>query len=305
MNNSRRTDQRSDRIALAGTASLSMKAKMTRKQANKIEMRGMADLHMHSTYSDGVHPIEQMLAYAQEQSKLDVIAITDHNEIEGSLRARDLWAQGNYRFDFVVGEEVSTREGHLLGLFIEKLVPAGLSIERSIDLIHEQGGLAVIAHPLHPWFPDISCQKAVLDRIAAAKDVWLDGIETWNASFCGIYANGAAMQANRTRYGLAELGGSDAHTKISIGRGFTWFMGRSANELRTAIEQGQSAPGGKFWSVRACYHWARHKAQKPESLAMREPNGHREPGENAQTQEVLAKVGSINNSSLEHEYIGE
>ncbi len=164
-----------------------------------------ADLHMHSTYSDGIGTIEEILNHVQDKTTLDVIAITDHDVIEGSLRARDLWAKGSYRFDFIVGEEVSTNEGHLLGLFIEKRIPPGLSVERSIDLIHEQGGLAVIAHPLHRLFRH-SCQREVMDRIHASKDVWLDGIETWNASFCGIYANQVAMSVNRDVYGLPELG---------------------------------------------------------------------------------------------------
>src|ERR1700730_17880892 len=126
---------------------LKKRKKMTPIQAQESGKHGKADLHMHSTYSDGSATIEQILEHVQENTELDVIALTDHDVIEGSLRARDVWQKkGDYRFDFVVGEEVSTKEGHLLGLFIEKRIPTGLSIERSIDLIHEQGGLAVIAH---------------------------------------------------------------------------------------------------------------------------------------------------------------
>src|SRR6266566_912631 len=200
---------------------------------------------MHSTYSDGSASIQEILDHVQKNTALDVIAITDHDVIEGSLRARDLWLQGGYGFDFIVGEEVSTKEGHLLGLFIEKRVPAGLGMERSIDLIHEQGGLAVIAHPLHRLFRH-SCQREVMDRIHESSDVWLDGIETWNASFCGIYANQHAMRVNREVYGLPELGNSDAHTVHSIGCGVTWFEGSNAQDVRAAIEHGLSAPGGKW-----------------------------------------------------------
>src|SRR3974377_1748695 len=91
-----------------------------------------ADLHIHSTYSDGIPTIEQILKHTELHTDLNVIAITDHNVIDGSLRARDLWAKVSYRFDFIVGEEISTNEGHLLALFIEKLIPSRLSIERSI-----------------------------------------------------------------------------------------------------------------------------------------------------------------------------
>ena len=103
-----------------GTAMLSKRRQMTQQQAHYSGKLGKADLHMHSTYSDGIGTIEQILHHVQHYTNLDVIALTDHDVIEGSLRARDLWAKRNYRFDFVVGEEVSTKEGHMLALFIEK-----------------------------------------------------------------------------------------------------------------------------------------------------------------------------------------
>src|SRR5579885_2591001 len=169
------TDDVSVTNATIVTATLKKRRQMTQQQAYHSGKLGRADLHMHSTYSDGIGTIQQVLDYTQEHTNLDVIALTDHDVIEGSLRARDLWARGSYRFDFIVGEEVSTKEGHLLGLFLEKRVPAGLSMERSIELIHEQGGLAVVAHPLHKFFRH-SCQREVMDRIAASRSVWFDGV---------------------------------------------------------------------------------------------------------------------------------
>ncbi|GAC1366213.1 MAG: CehA/McbA family metallohydrolase [Ktedonobacteraceae bacterium] len=251
-----------------GTSMLSKRSKMTEQQAYSAGKQGKADLHMHSTYSDGCATIEEILEYVQQQTALDVIALTDHDVIDGALRARDLWARGSYRFDFVVGEEVSTADGHLLGLFIEKRVPAGLSMERSIDLIHEQGGLAVVAHPLHRFFRH-SCTREVLDRVYTAQDVWLDGVETWNASFCGIYANYVAMSTNRSVYTIPELGNSDAHMLSAIGSGFTWFAGKSAQDARATIEKGASAPGGSFWGVEAYYHWGRYLLNKEQREARR------------------------------------
>ena len=249
-----------------GTAMLSKRKQMTQQEAHHSGKLGKADLHMHSTYSDGIATIEQIFHYVQHYTDLDVIAITDHDVIEGSLRARDLWAKGNYRFDFVVGEEISTREGHMLALFVEKRIQKGLSIERSIELVHEQGGLAVVAHPLNPLFRH-SCRREVLDRIHASNDVWLDGIETWNASFCGIRANRIAMCANREVYGWAELGNSDAHTIGSIGRGCTWFEGKNAQDVRACIEAGLSAPGGGLWDVNDYLLWVRHRIGKSSKIA--------------------------------------
>ncbi len=254
--------------ATHGTAGLKKRSKMTAQQAYDLGKQGKADLHMHSTYSDGCATIEEILTHVQQHTDLDVIAITDHDQIEGALRARDLWTKSAYRFDFVVGEEITTREGHLLALFIEKRIQPGQSMERSIDLIHEQGGLAVIAHPLHRFFRH-SCQKAVMDRIAVSHDVWFDGMESWNASFCGIYANYIAMNANRTRYNLAELGNSDAHTLSGIGSGITWFEGKSSQDIRKSIEESRTAPGGKLWELQAYYHWVRYLMNKEQREARR------------------------------------
>ncbi len=259
----------SDVLESAAASTQQKRGQMTPQQAFHAGKHGKADLHMHSTYSDGSATIEEILTHVQMNTNLNVIALTDHVVIEGSLRARDLWASGSYRFDFVVGEEVNTKEGHLLGLFIEKRIPPGLSIERSIDLIHEQGGLAVVAHPLHRLFRH-SCQREVMDRIHVNKNVWLDGIETWNASFCGIYANHVAMRVNREVYGLAELGNSDAHTANSIGSGVTWFEGTSAADVRRTIEQGLSAPGGKLWDVQDYVHWVRYLVSKEGRQSRRE-----------------------------------
>ena len=111
---------------------LKKRRQMTQSQAYHSGMLGRADLHMHSSYSDGIGTIQQILHHVEHNTDLNVIAITDHDVVEGALRARDLWVKGDYRFDFIVGEEISTREGHMLALFIEKRIPPELSIERSI-----------------------------------------------------------------------------------------------------------------------------------------------------------------------------
>jgi predicted metal-dependent phosphoesterase TrpH len=238
-------------------------------QTPQAEKLSKADLHIHSTYSDGIPTIEQILQHTEFHTDLDVIAITDHNVIDGSLRARDLWAKSTYRFDFIIGEEISTNEGHLLALFVEKHIPSHLSIERSIDLIHEQEGLAIVVHPLHPLFR-MSCQRTVLDRIHSNKDLWLDGIETWNAGLCGIYANRIAMRANRLCYGWSEVGNSDAHTLNAIGRACTLFQGNTALDVRTAIQSGLSTPGGKLWNVNDFIVLASHQINK-RRMARRQP----------------------------------
>ena len=218
-------------------------------RSSRLHRVGLADLHMHTTASDGLGTPEQVLEHAQHRTDLDVIAITDHDTIDGALRARDLVAEGDYRFDFIVGEEISTREGHLLALFIERTIQPGMSIERSIDLVHEQGGLAIVAHPFNRVFRH-SVQRSVMDRLLRQPHVHPDGIETLNGSFAGIGSSRVAMTYSRRFYRWAETGSSDAHTLTAIGCARTRFVGRTAADVRTSLEARLTAPLGGFWAPR-------------------------------------------------------
>jgi predicted metal-dependent phosphoesterase TrpH len=219
----------------------------------------LADVHMHTHYSDGTGSVEDVLKHVQKATPLDVIAITDHDTITGALRARDLVAKRDYRFELVVGEEISTREGHMLALFIEKRIPPGLSIERSIELVHEQGGLAIVAHPFNRIFR-YSVQKPVMDRLLRQPELHPDGVESLNGSFAGIGSSQTAMRLARSLYGWTEVGGSDAHTPSAIGCAHTRFVGSGADGLREAILRGETAPAGRFWRSREYLIIASHRA---------------------------------------------
>ncbi len=221
------------------------------------ERFGLADVHMHTTYSDGTGSIEEVLAHVEQATPLDVIAITDHDTIEGALRARDLAARRTYRFEVIVGEEISTREGHLLALFIEQRVPPRLSIERSIELVHAQGGLAIVAHPFNRLFR-YSVQRAVMDRLLRQPDAHPDGIETLNGSFAGIGSSQIAMRLARSVYPWPEIGGSDAHTPTAIGSAHTLFLGAGVEGLRAALRRGETAPQGSYWQAREYLLLASH-----------------------------------------------
>ncbi len=220
--------------------------------------RGLADLHMHTNYSDGTGSVEEVLAFAEHHTTLDVIAITDHDTIEGALRARDLAAQREYRFEVIVGEEISTREGHLLALFLRHPIAPDQSIERSIELVHEQGGLAIVAHPFNRVFRH-SVQRSVMNRLLRQPELHPDGIETLNGSFAGIGSSRIAMSLARGVYHWAETGGSDAHTPRAVGCARTIFAGRTAADLRGAIARRETAPIGTFWHAREYVTWVSHR----------------------------------------------
>lgn len=218
---------------------------------------GLADLHMHTTYSDGVGTVEETLAYIQWRTALDVIAITDHDTIEGALRARDLAERQSFPFEVIVGEEVSTREGHVLTLFLEKRIPPGLSIERTIEMAHAQGGLAIIAHPFNPVFRH-SVQRPVVDRLLRQPDLHPDGIETLNGSFAGIGSSRVAQELTRTIYHWAETGGSDAHTPSAIGCAMTRYPGFGVEALRQAVLQRATSAEGSYWRPREYVTYVSH-----------------------------------------------
>jgi predicted metal-dependent phosphoesterase TrpH len=223
--------------------------------------QGTADVHMHTHYSDGIGSVEDVLAAAQRRTTLDVIAITDHDTIEGALRARDLAARRDYRFEVIVGEEISTREGHLLALFIEEVVAPGQSIERSIDLVHAQGGLAIVAHPFNRVFRH-SVQRSVMNRLLRQPELHPDGIETLNGSFAGIGSSRIAMRLARTVYHWAETGSSDAHTPTGVGCARTLFPGISAADLRRAIQLRQTSPFGAYWHAREYVAFLSHQMKR-------------------------------------------
>jgi len=206
---------------------------------------GKADLHMHSTYSDGSESVEAILKYVEQYTDLDVIAITDHDCIEGALRARDLATAQRLRIAVLVGAEISTRDGHLLALGIERLIAANLSMAETVDAVHEQGGVAIAAHPLSWWCP--SASRTVLDALRSK----LDGLEVLNGSFAGVPTNLHVAELNQTHYNIAACGGSDAHTLSAIGSACTHFAGNTLNDLLRAIRTRQTRAAGGLWSLRA------------------------------------------------------
>src|SRR3990172_5303643 len=126
---------------------------------------GTADLHIHTSIGDGLADIRDLLDFVEHKTDLDVIAITDHDDIEGSYQARDMAAKGGYSFEVVVGIEVTTLDGHLVALFLEEPVTSLQSLPRTIEAVHAQGGLCIVPHPMS-WLTR-SVGQGTLDRIAA------------------------------------------------------------------------------------------------------------------------------------------
>lgn len=199
---------------------------------------GTADLHIHTNASDGAPSPAKLLTYVEHETDLDVIAITDHDTLKGAREAKRLHDRGNYRFDLVIGQEVTSRAGHILALFITKTIPKERSVAETLRLIHAQGGLAIAAHPLLTMRyidPDMLTANGVgVDSLMTEQ---FDGVEIINGGPTMGQENSRTRLLNRTILFRAETGSSDAHIVEAVGKGYTLFPGRTATDLRRAIEQ--------------------------------------------------------------------
>jgi hypothetical protein len=211
-----------------------------------LDRLGRADLHIHSAASDGVAGIDTILRHVETATDLDVIAITDHERIDAALAAREMASGRGYRFEVIVGEEITTRSGHLLGLFLSQPVAPLRSMRWSVAAIHEQGGLAIPAHPLVP-IPMSASGRSLLALIEDADPAFhLDGLEVFNPTTAGRRWHPRRV-AFAAQHGLAALGSSDAHLPSHIGQATTRFEGRSAADLRRAIEARTTSWDGAFY----------------------------------------------------------
>ena len=210
---------------------------------------GKADLHIHSGAGDGIPSVAEILEYVEQETDLDLIAITDHDLIHGALEARELASKGNYRFECIVGMEITTLEGHLLVYDLEKPIRMLLPLAQTIQLVHEQEGFCVVPHPMS-WLTR-SVGYRGLERIMKdeRRDVTLDGLEILNPTLAGRVIYKKVLHLNREHWHLPELGGSDAHSLEFIGSGHTFFPGRTAADFRRALKESTTQVGGRFLDV--------------------------------------------------------
>ena len=169
-----------------------------------------ADPHCHTLSSDGmVSPAE--LVEAAVAAGLDLIAVTDHDTMESVAETR---RRGEEKGLVVVpGEEITTAwpaQTHVMGWFLERPVRRGMSVEDTVDAIHEQGGLVIVPHPFMPVYFG-SMQPDMLRRLIQSRAV--DGVELEFTAPIGARRRRALREfyaANRERLGAA-VGGSDCH----------------------------------------------------------------------------------------------
>jgi predicted metal-dependent phosphoesterase TrpH len=134
-----------------------------------------ADFHSHSHYSRDSVVSPQNFVEACVRKGINCIAVTDHNEIEGAFVIEKLAREMDAPLKVIIGEEVKTAEGEIIGLFLKEFVPRGLSPEDTVTAIHEQGGIAVVPHP-YDIFRRSVITKDALERVKLS----VDAIEGFN-----------------------------------------------------------------------------------------------------------------------------
>lgn len=218
---------------------------------------GLADLHIHTIYSyDGTASVAAVLTRAR-QIGLDVIAITDHDEIAGSLKALELASQ--YGVEVIPGSEVTTSEGDLLALNITEKVQPGRSLVETILRIGTLGGFCIAPHPMAGGFGMKSLSAYSILKALRNPDVArvLIAIESYNATAIDRLSNHYA-RILAERLGIAQTGNSDAHVVEAIGLGATEFDGHTAQNLIDALRNGNvRIRKQREWnSVRIIGSWA-------------------------------------------------
>jgi predicted metal-dependent phosphoesterase TrpH len=200
-----------------------------------------ADLHLHTNLGDGTASPQRVLAVARQRN-LQVIAVTDHDHLEGAKRLQELLDRGQtHDVQLIWGVEVTTREGHFLGLFIRKAPRFLLHVEEAIEQIKDQGGLCVIPHPMGRLVPSLSRRK--IDDLLT-RGYQIDAIELYNPSPANASARDEVRRLN-AQWGLAATGSSDAHFWQHIGAGYTLFPGATAEDVRRAITNHTTREGGQ------------------------------------------------------------
>lgn len=210
---------------------------------------GLADLHLHTIHSyDGTASLPAVLSRAK-QLGLDVIAITDHDEIAGALKAMEI--ASIYGVEVIPGIEITTADGDLLAYFIAEKVDAGLSLIETVLRVRELGGVCIAPHPMAGGMgmKSLSARtilKALRDPLVAET---LLGIETYNATALDRVSNHyARILANQLD--IAQVGNSDAHVVDAIGLGATEFEGSHTADLLIALRNGTTkVRRQKEWSM--------------------------------------------------------
>jgi hypothetical protein len=214
-----------------------------------------ADFHIHTRFSrDSLLPEEKFIRLAIERG-LTHVAVTNHNNVEGAIAVRDKVAELGLedRLTVIPGEEVSTADGEVVGLFLTKTIPRGLSANETADEIHRQGGLVSIPHPFDP-FRGSHIKEGPLRNLAEMGKV--DAVEVFNCRVTFQRHNLEAAEFAR-RYEIPGIAASDSHSSFEIAMAFNAMPAfDSADELRASLLENEWSASRSSVFIHATTRWA-------------------------------------------------
>lgn len=198
-----------------------------------------ADLHIHTACSKDGESSVQVVIQAAERIGMDVIAITDHDTMEGYRIAQKI------KTDLLIipGIEISTSEGHLIALGVLTPPASGESVLDTINIVREAGGITILPHPYHRYRHGaaLKCPEAFREA---------DAIEVYNSRYIFAHANQHAFRRAH-KLGKPTVAGSDAHHARFVGYGRTLIDAeKDIDSVLQAIKDGKTKPAGRKTPVR-------------------------------------------------------
>jgi hypothetical protein len=197
-----------------------------------------ADFHIHNRFSrDSILSEDKFIRVAMERG-LTHVAVTNHNNVEGAIAVRDRAAALGVeeQLTVILGEEISTSDGEVVGLFLERTIPRGLTAEQTADEIHAQGGLVSIPHPFDP-FRASHIRRAPLEALAAAGKI--DMIEVFNSRVTFARHNQEAAEF-AARHAIPGIACSDSHSAFEVAMSFNALPAfTTAEELREGLAENE------------------------------------------------------------------
>ena len=242
------------------------------------DVMGKADTHVHCNYSGfnrlGILKFPESVITAEEQVDdarrrgLNVLAITDHNDTAGAFIAQK-YAKKFDDIEVIVGDEIMTDQGEVIGLWLTETPKKFMSPEETVDVIHEQGGIAIAPHPFSVHVDGM--QEKIFD-------LPIEGFEVMNGGHPDRYSNWFAqriMDAYPGRW--APMAGSDAHSLWTAGCCWTEFPGTTAEEFRQAILHKKTVPMGGPATVLGQVQWSMEVVKVGQELSRKALKGQLEP----------------------------
>ncbi len=217
--------------------------------------RVFVDFHIHTRFSrDSILPEERFIRTAIERG-LTHVAVTNHNNVEGAIAVRDKVRELGLEDELTVilGEEVSTADGEVVGIFLTRTIPRGLSAKETADEIHRQGGLVSIPHPFDP-FRGSHIRDGPLRNLADTGKI--DMIEVFN---CRVALQRHNLEAAEFahRYGIPGIAASDSHSRFEVAMAFNALPAfETAEQLKILLPDNDWHASRSTVLIHATTRWA-------------------------------------------------